>query len=100
MLSDLLGINYRRIPVLAIDRDVYIDTSLIAATLTRRFSVSSNYATLFPARRGSGSIDTGMIKAFVMNYVDRGIFPLASTMLPWDKLPSALTADRAQVCIN
>lgn len=38
-----LGIGYRRIPVLAIDNDVYCDTSLIVSVLEKRFPASSGY---------------------------------------------------------
>lgn len=36
-LSQLLNITYRRIPVLAIDREVYCDTRIILPELSRRF---------------------------------------------------------------
>lgn len=96
-LSELLGINYRRIPVLAIGRDVYCDTSLIASVLERRFPLSEGYETLFPDRKGGGGRDTGMIKSFAMAYTDRTIFPTAARMMPWEKLPPSLVADRSSV---
>lgn len=96
-LSDLLGINYRRIPLLAIGNDIYCDTSLIVSVLERRFPNSKGYPTLFPARKGGGTVDTGLIKAFSMYYADRAVFPPASQCLPYDKFPDSFLKDRSDV---
>lgn len=96
-LSDRLGVTYRRIPVLAIGRDVYCDTSIIAAVLERRFPSSEGYPTLFPARKGGGKADTGMVKALSMSYADRAIFPLAAENLPYAKFTPEFVNDRSSV---
>jgi len=94
-LSSLLGIAYRRIPVLAIGNDVYCDTSLIASALERRFPPSANgYGTIFPPRKGGGKTDTGMVKAFSHFYVDRMLFGLAAATLDMGKMPEAFIKDR------
>ena len=62
---------YRRVRILAIGKDVYCDSSLIAAVLERRFSPSEGFGTLFPRRKGGGSVDTGMIKTFAVSYADK-----------------------------
>jgi hypothetical protein len=74
-LSETMGITYRRIPILAIGRDFYIDTSLIASTLERRYPASDGYGTLFPQRKGGGSSDTGMVKTLTMYYFRPRRFP-------------------------
>ncbi|KAF9651127.1 hypothetical protein BDM02DRAFT_3163906 [Thelephora ganbajun] len=94
-LSEIMGITYRRIPILAIGRDIYADTSLIASTLERRYPASAGYGSLFPPREGGGPSDTGMAKALAMYYFDRTIFPLAASSLPFDKFPEAFLKDRA-----
>ncbi|KAH9852892.1 hypothetical protein C2E23DRAFT_824073 [Lenzites betulinus] len=94
-LSDRLGVTYRRIPVLAIGRDVYCDTTIIAAVLERRFPPSEGYPTLFPARKGGGKADTGMVKALSMSYADRAIFPLAAENLPYAKFTPEFVNDRS-----
>ncbi|EIW61458.1 uncharacterized protein TRAVEDRAFT_162670 [Trametes versicolor FP-101664 SS1] len=94
-LADRLGVTYRRIPVLAIGKDVYCDTSLIAAVLERRFPPSEGYATFFPARKGGGKADTGMIKALSFSYGDRTVFPLAAENLPYKKFPPEFLKDRS-----
>ena len=96
-LSETMGITYRRIPILAIGRDIYTDTSLIASTLERRYPASDGYGTLFPRRKGGGPSETGMAKALAMYYFDRAVFPLAASSLPFNKFPEAFLRDRADV---
>lgn len=92
-----MGITYRRIPVVAIGNDVYCDSSLIASALERRFPKSKGYPTLFPARKGGGSTDTGLVKAFSMYYGDRAVFASADLCLPYQKFPDAFVKDRGDV---
>ncbi|KAG5717171.1 hypothetical protein E4T56_gene10326 [Termitomyces sp. T112] len=93
-ITDLLGITYRRIPILAIGNDVYCDTSLIASALERRFPSSAGYGTIFPRSKDSGATDTGAIKIFAKLY-ESTIFPTASGLLPWEALPKAFLDDRS-----
>ncbi|KIP07677.1 hypothetical protein PHLGIDRAFT_29881 [Phlebiopsis gigantea 11061_1 CR5-6] len=94
-LSDLLGITYRRIPLLAIGNDVYCDTSLIASVLERRFPASQGYNTLFPARAGGGKADTGLTKALVTYWSDGQLFRLIGNSLPYAKLDASFIKDRS-----
>ena len=96
-LADRLGVKYRLVPVLAIGRDVYCDSSLIAATLERRFPPSEGYGTLFPKRKGGNRADTGIIKAFAMSYADRTLGTLGSQMLPYNKFTPEFLRDRSAV---
>jgi glutathione S-transferase len=96
-LSERMGITYRRIPILAIGRDFYADTSLIASTLERRYPASLGYGTLFPQRKDGGSSDTGLAKTLVMYYLDRTVFPLAASSLPFQRFPETFLKDRADV---
>jgi len=96
-LSETLGVTYRRIPILAIGRDIYADTSLIASTLERRFPVSDGYGTLFPQRKGCSSSDTAMVKTLVTYYFDRAVFLLAASSLPYGKFSEAFLKDRVDV---
>ncbi|KAJ7725989.1 hypothetical protein B0H16DRAFT_1781529 [Mycena metata] len=93
-ITDLLGIVYRQIPLLAIGNDIYCDTSLIASILERRFPASQGYGTIFPNKKGGGA-DTGLIKVFDKHYVDVVLFPLGLNLVPFDKIPPAFVADRA-----
>lgn len=96
-LSELLGVTYRRIPVLAIGNDVYCDTNLIASALERRFPVSQGYKTLFPPRAGGGKTDTGLTKALVAYWSDAAIFRLLGDSLPYGKLDAEFIKDRVAV---
>ncbi|KAI1786679.1 hypothetical protein LXA43DRAFT_1032860 [Ganoderma leucocontextum] len=94
-LADRLGVRYRRIPVLAIGRDVYCDSSLIASVLERNFAPAQGFGTIFPRRKGGGAADTGMIKAFAMSYADRALGTLGSQTLPYHKFKPEFLDDRS-----
>ncbi|KAH9483070.1 hypothetical protein JR316_0005170 [Psilocybe cubensis] len=90
-ITDQLGIVYRRIPILAIGNDVYCDTSLIVSALERRFPTSNGHPTLLPESAGAG-----VIKAFSKYYAESALFPPATNLIPWDKLPAAFLKDRSE----
>lgn len=96
-ITELLGLGYRRIPVLAIGNDVYCDTSLICSTLERRFPATKGYGTIFPPKKQGGSPDTTLIKIYTKSYVDNVVFPLAPPLLPWEKFPEAFIKDRSSM---
>ena len=98
-LSDLLGVTYRRIPVLAIGNDVYCDTSVIATALENRFPSSEGYGTLFPPRVGSDKADTGAVMAMMMYWTDRTVFILGASSISFAKLPKSFVDDRTAVRI-
>ncbi|KAF8639822.1 hypothetical protein AX17_001078 [Amanita inopinata Kibby_2008] len=93
-ITELLGITYRRIPILAIGRDVYCDTSLIVAALERHFPPSVDHGTMFPKAKVTGHVDSGIVKALSQFYAETAAFPLAVSLLPWDKLPTSFVQDR------
>ncbi|KAI5124958.1 hypothetical protein M0805_007385 [Coniferiporia weirii] len=95
-ITDMLGIGYRRIPILALGNDVYCDTSLIISMIERHFSEREGFPTLFPSRKDGGKADTGMIKALATFYVDRPLFNLASTSLPYKKFAPEFIEDRSK----
>ncbi|KAJ3723003.1 hypothetical protein C8R42DRAFT_665020 [Lentinula raphanica] len=93
-ITELLGLTYRLIPVLAIGNDIYCDTSLIVAALERRFPASKGYGTIFPPKKHGGSADTGLLKALTRHYSDAILFNLATTLLPWNRFPESFMKDR------
>lgn len=96
-LADVLGVHYRRIPVLAIGNDVYCDSSIIASVLERRFPPSQGFGTLFPLRKNGGGPDIGVSKALAMFWTDRIVFPLVADCLPYDKFDENFVKDRGAV---
>jgi hypothetical protein len=94
-LSDLLGISYHWILVLAIGNDGYNDTSLICYRLKNCFPASAGYGTIILCRQ-NGKADTGLTKAFASNY-ERAVFPLGATLLPWQKFQLDFVRDREDI---
>ncbi|KAJ7619694.1 hypothetical protein FB45DRAFT_1007211 [Roridomyces roridus] len=95
-ITDTLGIGHRRIPILAIGRDVYLDTSLIASALERRFSAGNTYGTIFPPRKGSTSCsDAALMKIFSKWWADEHLFMTLVQLVLWDQAPEPFVADRA-----
>ena len=73
-----LGINYRRIPLLSIGRDIYYDTRLILARLEKSFPATPSYPALsVPQNKGLEAL----LEKFT---VDAGIFSKAAQSLPPD----------------
>ncbi|SCZ96410.1 BZ3500_MvSof-1268-A1-R1_Chr8-2g10175 [Microbotryum saponariae] len=81
----LLNITYRRIPVLAIDSDLYLDTSLAVQALEERFPDSPSLS----------QSHWGLQTATAFHWSDRAIFQLAAGALPWTELPEGFVKDRS-----
>lgn len=71
-----LGVNYRRIPVLSIGRDVYCDTRLILQKLEEKFPTGALGAT--------GSDQKAIERLLESWTVDSGVFTRAATLIPSD----------------
>ncbi|KAF5393761.1 hypothetical protein D9757_000059 [Collybiopsis confluens] len=99
-ITELLGLTYRRIPILAIGNDIYCDTSLIASALERRFPPSAGFGSIFPPKKHGGSPDTGLLKAFTKHYADTVLFGWATVLLPWDRFPDSFLNDRRIIAPN
>ncbi|KAK2466181.1 hypothetical protein APHAL10511_001823 [Amanita phalloides] len=93
-ISDVLGIAYRRVPVLSIGGDVYCDTSLIAVALERRYNPASQRPTVFPKAKISRHTDSGLVKASAL-LAESGIFRNAVGLVPWTELPALIVQDRS-----
>ncbi|TEB30237.1 hypothetical protein FA13DRAFT_1734066 [Coprinellus micaceus] len=96
-ISGELGINYRRIPILAIGNDVYCDSNLIVSVLERRFPASAGYSTLLPAGKDGRTTHTGLVKEFSKYYVENALFNNATGLISWDKLPAPFLKDRGDL---
>lgn len=69
-----LGVNYRRIPILAIGRDVYCDTRLILLKLERMFTGSTLSA--------SEADQEGIQRLLQMWSIDSGLFVRGGQLIP------------------
>ena len=94
-LSDLLGIKYRRIPLLSIGKDVYLDTRLILSKLEDLEGFSSPKLSAAPGTDGLA------LERLLSHYsIDGGLFSRAAQLLfsldnPLLRDPKFL-ADRAE----
>ena len=73
VLKDTFGLTYRKIPVLAIGKELYCDTSLIIEALEHFFPESEGYQTLYP-RAADGRNYRPMIRGFASYWIDRPFF--------------------------
>ena len=71
-----LGVNYRRIPIMSIGRDVYCDSRLILRKLEERFPVNT---------LGASQSDQKAVEKLLEKWtIDGGIFVRAGQLIPTD----------------
>ncbi|EKM59834.1 uncharacterized protein PHACADRAFT_250570 [Phanerochaete carnosa HHB-10118-sp] len=95
-ITDLLGLTYRRIPIVAIGNDIYCGTDLIASVLERRFPSAAGYKPLFPPRAGGGRTDATLAKLLDRYWVGDALFSLLANSLPYAKFDAKFIEDRQQ----
>ena len=73
-----LGVEYRRIPVLAVGRDVYVDTRLILSKLEALYPASDAHPSISASTLESKAVER------LLEYwmVDGGIFTRAAQLIP------------------
>jgi glutathione S-transferase len=73
-----IGVGYRRIPVMAIGRDVYLDTRLIIEKLETLFPPSAEH----PAISATTNDQKALERLLSLWAIDAGIFVRASQLIP------------------
>ncbi|KAI8453042.1 hypothetical protein BY996DRAFT_6414978 [Phakopsora pachyrhizi] len=105
---ELLGIDYRRVPVLAINDTVYCDTFKIAEAIESIYPDSDDHPSIYPKLRflsqdhhhlkGHLSLIERQFKVLqdvcIQFWTDRALFQLSLGLIPWEKLPEAFIQDR------
>ena len=81
LLRDNINITYRKIPVLALGREIYCDTSLIIEALEHFFPESEGYQTLYP-KAADGRNYRPLIRGFASYWTDRPLFRIACGLMP------------------
>lgn len=73
-LSEKLGVNYRRIPLLSIGKDIHLDTRLIISKLE----------SLYPSvpKLGASTPEQAAIERLLESFVVEGVFPNAARLIP------------------
>ncbi|KAK8237068.1 hypothetical protein HDK77DRAFT_379675 [Phyllosticta capitalensis] len=95
LLRDSFALSYRKIPVLAIGRDIYVDTYLILEILEQRFP-SPDFPTLYPAAE-DGRTNRALIRLLTGYWADRPLFRVTTGLIPPRVWRSRFGNDRAQL---
>lgn len=101
LLTETFRLAYRKIPVLAIGRDVYCDTSLIVEAL-EHFFPSPQYGTVYPpvftgGEGGSKWDYRGLVRGFASFWTDRPFFRITTGLIPSSVWHSDFGTDRSQL---
>jgi glutathione S-transferase len=73
-----LGVEYRRIPILTIGRDIYHDTRIILAKLERLFPASAAHPSISSSKPEEKEIER-LLEYWI---IDGGVFTRASQLIP------------------
>ncbi|KAI9714241.1 MAG: hypothetical protein M1828_001172 [Chrysothrix sp. TS-e1954] len=93
VLRDTFGITYRKIPILAIGRDVYCDTSVIIEALEGLFPGTRS---LYPDAVGcEGQRLRVLCRGFASYWTDRPLFRVATGLIPSSVWRTRFGTDRA-----
>ena len=93
LLRNTFNLTYRKIPILALGREIYCDTSLIIEALEHFFPESEGYPTLYP--RGAGGRDNrALVRGFASYWTDRPLFRVMTGLMPASIWRSAFGRDR------
>jgi glutathione S-transferase len=96
IFRDNFNLTYRKIPVLAIGRELYCDTSIICEALEHFFPPSQGYPTIFPLA-DDGRNYRPLIRGFASYWTDRPLFRVACGLMPASIWRSSFGQDRAQL---
>jgi len=93
LLRDTFNLTYRKIPVLAIGRELYCDTSLIVEALEHFFPESEGYPSLYPVA-ADGRDYRAMIRGFASYWVERPFFRVTTGLIPASVWRTSFGTDR------
>ena len=94
LLRNYFNITYRKIPILAIGREIYLDTSLICEALDSYFPAANGYGDLHPKTNEGASV-RALSRVFASYYSDRPLFRAVCGLMPPDVWRSGFGTDRA-----
>ena len=92
-LREAFNLTYRRIPVLAIGRDVYCDTAIICDALEHDFPKSAGYPSLIPAST-DGRDQSSMMRGFAAYWVGGPFYRATCAVMPAVIWRTAFGTDR------
>ena len=94
VLRDTFNLTYRKIPVLALGRDLYCDTSLIVEALEYNFPEAAGYQSVYPTAT-DGRNYRPLMRGFASYWIDRPFFRATCGLMPARVWRSAFGHDRA-----
>lgn len=98
LLKSTFGLSYRKIPVLAIGREVYCDTSLIIEALEHFFPSSAGYGTVYPPFPAVDEwVYRGLVRGFASFWVDRPLFRTTTGLIPPTVWRTSFGTDRSSL---
>ena len=92
-LREAFNLTYRRIPVLAIGKDVYCDTAIICDALEHYFPESQGYPSLFPAS-ADGRDQSSLMRGFAAYWVAGTFYRATCAVMPAVIWRTAFGTDR------
>lgn len=92
-LREAFNLTYRRIPVLAIGRDVYCDTSIICDALEHFFPENQGYGSLYPLAADQKDYSS-MMRGFAAYWVAGPFYRATCAVMPADIWRTAFGQDR------
>ncbi|KAF2183078.1 hypothetical protein K469DRAFT_583792 [Zopfia rhizophila CBS 207.26] len=96
ILRNTFGLKYRKIPVLAIGREIYCDTSLIIEALEHYFPSSKGYGSVYPKFDGVEEwVYRGLARGFASFWVDRPLFRTTTGLIPASVWRTSFGTDRS-----
>jgi len=77
LLTQTFGLTYRKIPIVAIGKNIYCDTSLIIEALEHFFPAKQGWGTIYPPILGWDyrGLARGLARGFASFWIDVSPFP-------------------------
>ncbi|KAF2125675.1 hypothetical protein P153DRAFT_425500 [Dothidotthia symphoricarpi CBS 119687] len=98
LLTTTFALPYRKIPILAIGRDLYCDTSLIIEALEHFFPADSGWGTVYPACTGVEDWTyRSLARGFASFWTDKPLFRTTTGLIPPTVWSTPFGTDRAQL---
>ncbi|KAF2637318.1 hypothetical protein P280DRAFT_114643 [Massarina eburnea CBS 473.64] len=98
LLTQTFALPYRKIPILALGRDIYCDTSLIIEALEHFFLPTAGYGTIYPACPGMSNWHyKGVARGLASFWTDRPLFRITTGLIPPSVWRTSFGTDRAQL---
>lgn len=96
ILKEAFNLTYRKIPVCAIGRDIFCDTSIILEALEHQFPESKGFPSLYP-KTADGRSNRSLIRGFASYWTDRPFFRVTTGLIPASVWRTDFGKDRARL---